>query len=453
MMTSTLKVYDGTTEVNFLTGSLQLQAGGWSTKDASGDGLVWETISLVASDSDADIRSAKINLDILGARARAYQSDKILHDAVWMYWNSDGENERRALVYDITSEIQGDEIFGVPLLGIGVALLRVAIQRKAEYEDSSPVTIDLGTVDGHGGAVPLPDIGCSLNGRIAQVIFSGASSQDVTKVWLGLRPTYEGSVGFQALWEAGVGTLLGNTVTGSNSFASNGVAVAIPFTDYNDLSLPRLTLRMDQAIGGNYNSHCGKYLLLGVLNVGAMSTECRVQIRHGYGTAAHNSVLTDTFVGGTAEDMKWRLRELGVIDIPPMGNRDKVATDGGFVQAYMISVYAERLSPAGTLYLDCFILVPASHLVTMDMVMDAGDGDIVVGYTAPNDEMYAINERPASVDSSFQNWEYPSGGGLAVLAIDYPNTSLEPDWTETVDVSLVVYPRWTSYNDGTPYGT
>ncbi len=97
-MAALLQLSDGTTTINLLSGYFLLEAGGWST--VTSNDKVWETIDLVASATDANIRATKIDLDKLAWIAETYHNNKQKDAAVWFQWNADGETTKRALVGD-----------------------------------------------------------------------------------------------------------------------------------------------------------------------------------------------------------------------------------------------------------------------------------------------------------------------------------------------------------------
>jgi hypothetical protein len=66
-------------------------------------------------------------------------------------------------------------------------------------------------------------------------------------------------------------------------------------------------------------------------------------------------------------------------------------------------------------------------------------------YTDPDEGQWAIGESSQALGGlqpSFENWEYPVGGGLLVVAAQ---ASTGHTLSRTVAFSISLYPRWKSY--------
>src|SRR4030066_285788 len=102
-MAQTLQLTDGTTTIDLIGGDLQLERGGWSTS-TSRDGRIWETFRLSSNAADADIRETQIDIDILIETARRFDGNILESTPVYLEFRSDGELQKRAVVYDGETE-------------------------------------------------------------------------------------------------------------------------------------------------------------------------------------------------------------------------------------------------------------------------------------------------------------------------------------------------------------
>ena len=117
----------GTTSVDLYGGNVKWAMSGWKTGTVTRKERIWETISVVSTASDANIRTEMANVDALFDTAKKYMNNPLNSDPVWLYWQSDGESAKRAVVTQGETEIGTDQRIS-PLLGVGGMKGKLALE-------------------------------------------------------------------------------------------------------------------------------------------------------------------------------------------------------------------------------------------------------------------------------------------------------------------------------------
>lgn len=430
-MAGTLNIYYGTSGVTYVNlggTALEIAPSGFGYKTSNEP--VWTVFECVSTATDADLRGELKMLDWLKEAAGKYSADATRSTPVYLNWSSSGENVRRTNVYDIEYEVLSDQNLNA-LLGNNAAKVRIAVQHPPFWEGTS-ITSAAGTVTDLGGKITLSVANTSYPSRIKSMYIAGYSGDTLdapkTKVWAGIRAQRNGNTGFIPKWEAEHGTNATDASDIADANASNGTAVAVTFATATDMT-KRFSVLWSNIATADYDHLVGKYLVLGRMRLSAGTVEVATELKHGWiGDNGLQSSLGVNFVSAVTDAnlVNYNLVPLGVADIPPTGDRDKVASgDGGtnsMLRSYGLSLFAERLSAGGSMVFDCFVLVPADHLMTVgSAAINSAAGKSLWAYTGDDDISYAVNRgltyaTYSNVEYSFENWHYPVEGGVLVLA-------------------------------------
>lgn len=429
---------DGTNTVYFVGGSsvLLLSTGGWNTVSENSE-FIWETLELVSDTTDSSVRTEKKTLDLLLKEARIYATNELSSNPVWLYWNADGESQKRSLVLDGSTEILSDDIWS-PLMGINSIKVKLAIKRKPFWEATSTTSASTTGLSVTGGEWTIGNNAGTEDQRIEEAYFTIRTTAK-QRIWAGIRPIYEGVGDFDPLWECEDGTNYVDATDTADGTASGGNKVTISFVAAT-LSR-RFSVSIDDVIGiGDANHFVGKYQVIGRCKVDSVNTQVRVQLRSGYFyLITTETIVQDTIIDGQTS---WDLVELGEVQFPPMGNRDGREADQ--LDYMSLTIWAERLSGSGTLDFDCLILIPSEHYFYGEATSLVAD-DLFEAYVSNNDDFYAVGNGIGAwgnIDFNMPNWKYPIGGGhMVVAAAEASSHTL----TGTVDVLLKLLPRWHSY--------
>lgn len=433
----------GATTINLLTGPLKLAASGFSFA-SSNEGTVWDTVRLVGSTTDAGLRTAIAQLDDFFERAEQYASSNFESQPVWLYWQTDGESAKRYIVFGGGVSIVADDT-NTPLLGVGYVAVDVAILRGAEGENDTESTFFGSGISADGGTW-APGVGAgTYPARISKLTITASTVPSLSKLWVGIKPTRNGNAGFISLWQAELGTNFLDAADAADASASGGSKVAVSFALYPTMQR-RLTISWDNIASANFDDIIGEYLVLCRCKVDAATTEVAIKLAHGWaGLSGQETPVGITYISGTTN---WYLNELGTVQIPPTGNRGSVASTGDEIKHYFLSFSAERLSAAGSLDIDCVILVPTEHLLIIDRAtISAGVGSRVEAFSPNADAPYALYKTAAgglygNVEYSFNNWGYPVGGGLFVVVGQGANSHA---LSNLINLDLALAYRWRSY--------
>jgi hypothetical protein len=424
------------TDVDLLSGNIKLSSDGWET--TTSNEKVWETITLVGAATDANIRTTKDQIDDMAEQARQYNLNPRVADEVWFQWNADSESAKQALVYEIQSEILAHESLSSPLLGGDVAIMKIAIQRHPENENTSATTDTASGVSTLGGQWTIGNISGSSPQRIQKLQISTADAGIRQEIWVGIRPLYEGVGSFTALWEAEDGGTGSGVTSPADGTASGGNKIQADLTVTANDGL-KSEISIANVVGSNYNHFIGKYHVLARMKVASSATQVMVELAQWWKGSYSSQGIT--FVDG---ETSWKLFSLGTISLPPFADRGNVASGHADFDDCGFAVLANSVDDTGTLDIDCYVLIPAEHSVT---ILGAGvdTTDNLWLYTDPDEGQWAIGESSQALGGlqpSFENWEYPVGGGLLVVAAQ---ASTGHTLSRTVAFSISLYPRWKSY--------
>jgi len=457
-MAQILKLVTGKgTVMDLLTGYLRVRTDGWTTQSYTGEGdPVWDTFNLVGrGTSETLLGSAIYGVQQFCTEARRNASNTSWDNRSWLGWKPEGGEEIRTLVTDGNLVIQSDPGAGGlgPLLNSdGFVYGALALQHMPWWEHTSNVS---GTLNQMGvcGSVWMPSITSGdLPGRIS--FFGIDTLNGVTPLndfWIGIRPTYGGTATFNPLWECELGTMgtagYGSAVAEASS--SNGTIMRTNFggtaAGAGAAMLQRLRISVYQALGTEFTDDMvGKYLVLARMKCGA-STECLVDLYQGLGQIGSDPMGIELVGETKVTNTVYKLIELGQVQIPPFGIK---MFDSGVAGAMdtNLYIYAQRLSGTSTLSIDCLILIPSEHMLTIKNAGINHADDAIYFYSGPDGRSIAFtydttSGRDEIVEHTVTDFTWPNdGAGIVVHAAQ--SATVDHDITGTVRFIMSVYPRY-----------
>jgi hypothetical protein len=426
-------------DVDLVGGTILWRMGGWETTTAKD--AIWETIDLISTAADANIRTEQARIDAILEEARQFHADPSRVNPVWLYWQSEGESVKRSCVYDGESAILTDQRLS-PLLNAGGAALRLAVERAPLWEADAGTVITAGTaISTNGGHVHLTYAAGTLPGRIDY--FKATFNQETNatgKLYFGLKPVdyYAGTVyaDFNPRWECELGT---SPIAGGSAIAdgnaSAGTAQRIPFTNNTALT-ERLALKVGDVLSSNYAAMAGEYTAVLRYKRSNSNDQYRIRTRVGFSGGSESYIAGDVYISG-ATLTGYQLCELGHIKIPVTGMRQNlsIANAGFFIDIEQV------VGTTGIIDLDCVYLVPAEHQAVCENGLSTTVGPLWF-YTAPNEEQSSLSGYSTGYLGSkevFTDWEYPNRNGAILVVVD------GTDLHNTVGVELKVFPRWATF--------
>lgn len=444
-----MRLTDGVISYDLDDGTLRFIPDSWRILP-TGDGLVTETMTLVApgTTTDANIITAAQTITELAGRVEAYFNNRFKDNPVRYIYNATNEDQKDAVVHEIILTPISKGTY-TPLLGQGSAFFDLTIVRDELFEDvnytEGPAATQVSTLGGH---VDISAIDGSAAGRMRSmgVLNDDSGAGTVSNVWMGLRAANEGTTSFESLWEcedgtAGTDHALATSANASPSAGSNNYVVI-------NFATPSLARRMyisvDDVIGDtNFDHFLGRYLVLCRCMLSSAGT-VDLQMRTGYtGTAQADLTKAETI---PITNTSYEFVELGEISIPPFGYKFQSLTLD-LMRYYAIHIYAERISGTPSLYLDCLVLIPSEIMFTMEDValayLDSAellidrDGRMAV---LPNN---AADEMDIGVEYTTRDMYMPLEGGIVVVAAD--TTTPDPD--DDITIYANYYPRHRVFQD------
>lgn len=459
--------YGQTKTVNLYDGTLQLRDMSWATRapstssdyvsgafgsqvDFSHYEPITETFGLVSSDSEATIIGAVRDLQKTFEGARRYHYDPHVDDSYWLEANCDSESARRSLIYEGSLQVQAGVGYE-PFLDCGGVMIQATITRHPFWETTTYLASNLNDLSCLGGMGQWANVQGDVPARIYATAVKGSSGGGgpMTRIWMGIREEYDGMLNFEPVWELEDGTNATDASDAVDATASGGDKVTVNFATQTGLAERCAITVYDVCTANGHSSYThfyGTYLVL--LRAKVTAGTIGIQLRKSYSESSYESASEEIFI----TDTSWRLFELGEVTIKEMpgrlGNASTVAYDE-------LRIYAEQISGAGSLDLDCLVLIPNRHFVYADgsyIVLTGGDDRPLYVVCDENDEVTAFalwgSYPRLNVVYTHRDWYLPAGNGFLVLAGERASSHV---LTDVVDLSWTHFPRWMTYRetDGT----
>lgn len=433
-MTRTLEIQltDGTPEFDFLsgpTGNLFLIIGSRTTIRRP-DNMWEERVILIGKGTQSLTVNIEWTLGLIGSRVRNYANDpNFVSDRYWLAEKAEGESDnRRALLYDVEI-LPSDRRGFMRLQNLGMSYYEMVMVRD-EWESTSPRTAIAQADMAAGDKKTIPARG-TLPGRIDRVLLEpgasiGTGAAATARHWLGIRPTYHGTTGFISEWDWTAGTM------GADASVVSG-NVEIDFGTVTAM-VPRVTLKLSDIVGSNYDHFVGEYLLLMSIEVGGGgSTRVAMQV-------SGDGVSSEPIYSGSTASLS-QIFEVGTIRIP-----DKSIRDVNVSLADVEIVFsAELIASISTITIDKVYAVPAKHFCYLEGSLDSAQAS---GYVElrmhPEGEPLQINSDGSAVgfgNPIIVNWAVPVEGGIFVYVGGAPQGTIAGG----VDLTLDIVDRWEGY--------
>lgn len=368
------------------------------------------------------------------------------HDGVptveswWLEWNTEDEEPKRALIYTMTLDFPVTREVTSNFMECYGTDVRVALTRHPLWENKVEVGIDKDTsVSADGGIMAVTPVYGTAPGRIHDFRLYVTASEPTTALvehWIGIRPTHNGTAAFTPVWECELGTNGTDAADAGDVTASAANKVTI--TPGTTTLVKRLGILLSQieATSTERPDYEGRYLIL--LRCKVSAGTWGIQMRSGY---TDNIVHEEIYVDNTS----WYLHELGEVSIPPWASHLLKKAD--FFASYQISIFGERVSGAGTLDIDCLILIPTEHFTYLYGTSMTHNHNILYAHTLENDTNVAyVLSNATTVDDSVAQipklWYIPQEGGILI----YAGQGLAAHVLgNIVTIEMYNYPRWLAH--------
>lgn len=475
---------DGSEIINLLSGVLKVTNWGWDTQPTAlqqritqlpfgiqasslGYPQVVETLAVMASGCQDDIRDAIRQLEEFLENAKAYMDDPVYHDPHWLQWQSEGEDEKRSLICGGTWQWVHSPPSSWPMIDGDKLLLRLAMTRHPLWEDVNyasnwSVTDGLSSV---GGTLSFNTDG-RVPARIAATEMScddvSVYSDAITTLWMGFRPKYWGLSSFNPVWECestangGYSTLDVDTADNADGTSSSGFHALTTFADTDmDRRLYINVYTVNGLTRADAADFAGRYLVLCRCWIGSAGQSATIQMKSGYGPTPLATLTVHEPIVIDHSDALYV--EMGQIQIPPPGIWDSTlgitgTTTDDQCSDFTIELWAQSID-ADTMAWDTLVLIPCDYFVKVEdayLYYLAGDFNMAI-IRNPDERLFAYNHvdtggnyaiRSATVAAN--QWYIPPGDSLLVVAAQRADEQVIADDLTGV---FAYYPRWTSYRE------
>jgi len=457
-----------TSNVDLLTGTLQLQDRTWQPRTAAVKSeythsaygaqpdfeyydVVTDQLDLVGSDTSSNLRTGVQDIEEMLEEARRWHANPSTEESRWIEWYVDGEGAKRSLLYQGALQFPANVGMSA-MLQDGKVLARLAHTRHPFWESVTSGTAFDTDISCMGGILSISNVEGTVPARInlSRFLVNSGISGTITELWAGIREENQGTASFVATWEAeaiadgGAGILFNSTTSVADADCSNGYKARITFS--TTTMLKRIVMRLGDVVGSNYDHFVGRYTVLARVKTSADITVL-LRLRAGYynTTTSPDLAPAGEYVQISDADT-WKLYALGTVDIP--GARFHSGY-GSTLTQYAIQIDAQKVTGADTtIAIDNIILIPNTHFFHTDNTYVAYVANRELRLiTVENDEVLTLTHGASAepfidTGADVTDWYLPTGNSILVLAAQ---TATAHDEDDTGQVYLGYYPRWLSF--------
>jgi hypothetical protein len=402
---------------------------------------VAEVFNLTSCIGGAEALKALHQLQDVMEGVRRYHDGVPTVESWWLEWNSEDEDPKRALIYTMTLDFPVTRNVTSNFMECYGTDIKMALTRHPLWETITADHTTDASVDNTGGIMALGTIDGTAPARIETLqVHPTATITSLVEHWFGIRPTHSGTAAFTPVWSCEFGTDGTDAVDAADGGTVSGNRVTVSFaTNTTLVKRSGILLSNIEATTTDYPDYIGRYLVLCRCSVTAGTIG--LQMRSGY---QDNLIHEEIYV----DNASYYLHELGEVFIPPWASH--LTKGDSFLGTFQISLFAERVSGAGSLYLDCLILIPTEHFLyvndaqigatTHNLYVQTLEQDTTISYeiwTAPNPDQArdALEHIP-------KLWYIPTEGGILVYAGQCATAHV---LGTPVDITLNYNPRWLAH--------
>lgn len=436
-------------KIDLLQGRWKLLRGTWQPGPfISPTEKVEEVLRLRATGTMTEIAEGEEQIHSYLQYAERWHSDPLSEYGIWLEWSVDGEPGAGTYAAKRAFISGGALQLAMPEAGRGAfahpeVLANLALTRYPSWENVTSEQATGAAVSWLGGQVSLiSELAHSGTqaGRLKQVEWHG---DDQSQMWMGIRPRYSGITDFVSLWECELGNDFTDTADAADATASAGDKKQCTFATHADMH-PRMIIYLHDVCAGTLAHNVGAYTVLLRAKTTAAGTTCYLKLNSGQGTAINFQQTEGPLV--TVASAAWYLYEMGQIQIPSHTYRYE-NTALHELGEFALQIQAERVAGAGSLDLDCLILVPAWGSLFVDNQIFTGAGIEIYGLVYPDDSNGVFSHDPPAsamqlTDWAMSNWCMPRDPGVMVIA---GHASTGSVLTDDADVTIDWIPRWRLY--------
>lgn len=432
---------------------------GTRTVTPNGNGTYTISEVLAFSDTESNMQTAIKTLRDLLNLSRKWHHDKYLDDNAWVREMTANETAKRAFIhsYELTKLDDGAlNSLMTPTLAIKYAL----VYTRGEWESAAVTTVAKGsTINVNGGVWDLSGTtGGTIDARIETLMLESSPvvSNHFNKIWIGIRPPYEGLLNFDPIVHVGddfsnVSGTTSDATPPSDSISTNSARV-----DFSSAGDDPITERMLVQLGthsSNEDEHVGSYAAVMRYQINTGTDQLAVQLKAKQGDVGAEQVNEMVYLD-SANAGKWHYVALGTVDIPGEGWRQATQDTGIDLHTFRFILDTARISGSATieLHIDVIVLVPLTHFIFIDEAESTlNDENHIITHENMKRAVHVVKasngQKRTNGIPEFENWVYPHEGGKLVVCADRKASqgSLSSS-TFLSSASIGIHKRWQDYH-------
>ena len=380
---------------------------------------------------------------------------------VWLVWQTEGEtNARRRLVKSLDIAFDNSLWFTCGHGEVASELRVILTMRVAPWWEAT--TSNFYT---QSGLYPTGDTfnygapGGDAPGRVDEIRLSGhvyTGATDLVKFWYGFRSErkHGGIANFITRWEIEDGAGGTDTAAVTEAGASPDMSAnnCLETTFATDATMIKRGYVILDNVTANYTDNYGRFVVLLRAKVDAATT---ATARIDYAIYENVAIIDGTLLEGqflTFSNTSWQMYDTGLVVQIPAGNaRIQDAVDVARLCGF--NLYARRDVGAGSLFLDCLILIPIDeYFMHWESTVPftgtpTADGRFHI-YVAPDDTdgfIYAelglaqiMSVEPATIEGLGLPY---TDSIVCVAAVDYQDRNVV---NNSLQINLTAYERYKS---------
>lgn len=403
-------------------------------------------------------------------QAAEYWADPTAITPIWLTCKlADETTARRALVKSMHLELNntmGGLYDAGPVLEDGRAAT-IIIERHPYWERDSGQTMPqealvTGLVQSYdytdaGAAVAAHDIVGDVGARIEKLFFGPNSADSIARLWAGIRSASKHGTlaNFITTWEC---------EDGANNGNESGIADTVDATasDGNMVRITETDLDWDQSTNGNVfyevleielkdvsaneSDNYGTFLWL--LRAKVSAGEWRVYARYGFSGMPDDDRIYGQVISITSTS--WNIYETDIQNVPIRNLQAATPAQAAdtYDQYFAIQIWAQRVSGAGTLDLDCLHPIPVDEGYGVFKGLPPNTA-VFLAFQSPKDEGWSATVTAGGWSTpglmSMSNFTLPPGDGRMIIAWARESSS---DITDQLQMATgdtgTYYERWLS---------
>lgn len=441
------------------------------TVDRDEDGDLIENMLIISRVRDSSAaRTAARDLSDIGDKVKRWFDDQTEARSIWWVMNTDGELPKRALISELTIELENLNENPSWFLTEEQGAYRLRITHSENFEEKATVSLISSSKDipMEGGIIPLDTSTLNTNDDSRIEVFLASAffltTRDMHIIWVGILPFLDSGAASRSNFDP----ILDSTMTlapiagddtsliADPTSGGHGNVYSIDFATDATIA-PRVAFRNSvDGFQGSYHLLALTYIDSTAATKGKIGVEVSVSTSSPMSTINLSKTLTDRIYipapRSTTSDSfdEWKFVDLGIIQLPNTDYRSAAQEED---QSFFVTLNANRITGTCKMYLARIVLIPSAHFFNVySPVQNSFDESRMITITNEDytsvtqiDRSTALSPILDAVIPSTTLWAFPREGGV-IVACAGEDTGNDGNTGFSIRVdSIDVFPTWKIY--------